>query len=147
MPPPLPQEVKLRKKEEKIKAMAQSRAKARAADAQQLMQQLSDVYGDAAKAEQAATLATGLTWWFTTLPPVVAAIGSAGVPGALALVLFILLSLRAGVRRGQIGTTAATGGLFLAGVAASGTILTGFFFAWAAFAGRAPEEGEEGAHA
>lgn len=57
-PPSLPPPEVRRHKEEKKKAMARDRAKAKAAEAQQLMQQLSDVYDNAAKAEQ-ATLAAG----------------------------------------------------------------------------------------
>lgn len=71
--------------------------------------------------------------------------GAAGLPGTLAFVVFLLLVLRAGARSRGRGTVAAVVGLFLAGVAGSGTFVAGFFFAWCAFAGsRATAAG--GAH-
>jgi len=53
-PPPVPSPDVIRRREDKKQAMAEARAKARAAEAQELMQQLSEVYDDAAKAEQAS---------------------------------------------------------------------------------------------
>lgn len=62
-PPPLPK-AQLGKKD-KIKAMDEARAKARASDAQDMMKQLSDVYEDAATAKLASHAAgdsTGTTF-------------------------------------------------------------------------------------
>ena len=59
----------------------------------------------------------------------------AGLPGLVSFLVFLIFILGRSARSGgrSVWFVAGTCGLFLAGVAASGTFLSGFFLAWCAF--------------